>query len=314
MIDTLFAHLSPTTQLAVVAAIAFMTWGTCAALVRSLRGTTLIPAVLWSCGASAVLFATAMCTVQQRWPLGSAERLNARYLTAMFLFCPVMSVLGARRPHHLAWQWIVVSLIAVLGLPVAEAYVVQRGAAVKIHDARSYFLAAMIVACLLNYVPTRFGGAAVAVAGAQLILVSEHMPGWRRVAGQSDELVACFLVGLACGLGWVCRSVAWSESADTRAWRRYRDAFGTLWALRMQDRMNHYAEMYRWPFHLRWSGFVRYAPVDSEAENPMAENPAPDPSKTGVAYELSDEMRQSWWSLLRRFVDSSWIPADRPRG
>ena len=92
------------------------------ALARRLRGTTLSAALAW-----AVVAVFAIGTVEffhacGSIVTGSGVQITLRYVAAITTFCPVMAVLGAKRPQHRAWQLIVVSLWCVLALPAAESF------------------------------------------------------------------------------------------------------------------------------------------------------------------------------------------------
>jgi hypothetical protein len=90
---------------------------------------------------------------------------------------------------------------------------------------------------------------------------------------------------------WKGRRTTASDGYD-RLWIDFRDAFGLLWALRVQERVNAAAAMYGWPFMLVWSGFV-----ETESGQPIA----------AFSPETEKALRQNLKGLLRRFVSPEWI-------
>jgi hypothetical protein len=71
-------------------------------------------------------------------------------------------------------------------------------------------------------------------------------------------------------------------------WRDFRDSFGTVWGLRVMERMNASAKMYDWPVALEWSGFTNRDSSQGDVHPPAA---------------VEDSLR----TLLRRFVSPGWI-------
>ena len=89
------------------------------------RGSTAVPAALWSAAAST---AFAMTILQQATvELDVATMGIYRVVFAALSVCPVMSLLGAKRPQYGVWQFIVGSLAAVLALPAVSAVLIHPG-------------------------------------------------------------------------------------------------------------------------------------------------------------------------------------------
>ncbi len=210
---------------------------------RSLRGTTLVAARWWAVVAAALTVGVEGCLWAS--PIAADRQMTLRYIAAAATFCPMMAVLGAKRPQNGPWQMIVFSLWLILVLPAAEAYFVRRGAAVQIHDVRGWFLWALIGLGCLNYVGTRHGFASVIVAAGQVLLFSEHLPllhhsiaSWRPPCAYTFFLIAVVL--------------AWSHGSRRPLsvdliWTRFRDHFGVFWSFRIAERFNSEAESQTWP-------------------------------------------------------------------
>ena len=247
---------------------------------RRLRGTTLTAACAW-----ATISTLCLAGIAFLGPGPTAIRFSLLATT----FCPLMAVLGAKRPQDKGWQWVVASLWAVLVWPAGQAVLV-RSESLHLFVAWKLFLAGLILLGPLNYLPTRFWSASLLVALGQIVLLGEYL--WQvpteSAAWLPSAAAACFAVA-ALIVGWSCRSRRRSEknqgplAAHTRRWRDFRDAYGAFWALRILGRVNQTAELCDWPLHLTWAGFEQ----SSEKEPTM---------------EQLAEVDQTMSTLLRRFT------------
>src|SRR5947209_8046571 len=109
--------------------------------------TTLRPALAWASAGWAA------------WLLALATRSDlAAYVALGLSGCAGVAVLGARRPGVGAWNFVVAGLLAVVLLPLAEGALV--GTPVQLGTFRNAFLAGLVGTTVVNYLPTRLGGAA----------------------------------------------------------------------------------------------------------------------------------------------------------
>ncbi|MDX1945676.1 MAG: hypothetical protein SFU86_09710 [Pirellulaceae bacterium] len=267
-----------------------------AALVRgrfALRETTLLPAWWWTvaalfaCGGTEI--ATALVPADDGWlaPL--------RFTAAGLTLCPIVAVLGAKRPQHHAWNFVVLAFWGIMVLPVAETFLLQRGQRLEIGDARGWFLWPLILLGPINYLPTRRWLAALFVLAGQILLFSEYLPLVSRPLFAGQQLAALLLVVLALWLPKTASRPA--ANPYDRLWRDFRDEFGLFWALRLQERANFVSQANGWPFELAWSGLV-----DSATRVSM----------TQVDPAITPTLRTTLQGLLRRFVSARWI-AERLR-
>ena len=252
---------------------------------RQLVGTTLIGPRNW------LVLALVLNLLTEKWLQGNAAvepgMITAlRFVAATALFCPTVSVLGAKRPQHQAWHAIVFSLWVVLALPAAEGYFVRHSAALEVHDARGWFLWILIAVGLFNYLPTRHGLAASCGAAAQALLLSAHLPLWRAAVGPIGRNVAFALIAAALALV-VWRSCRRDPVGLNRVWTDFRDAYGTVWSLRVMDRLNQTSRLAKWPISFGWQGIVS-APAAQQAEY-----------QAGVLRAMR--------TVLRRFVSDAWM-------
>jgi len=220
-----------------------------------------------------------------------ATLVNLRLAASLTTFCPMVALLGAKRPQHHAWQLIVLSLWMVLVLPVAEAHFAGRGAAARMHDARGWFLLVLIVIGVANYTATRFWPSCWLVAVGQVMLLADQLPILRHTTSLTERLAGVVCLGLAVALvriGWPGRVVR-SEATADRIWIDFRDWFGMLWSLRIAQRLNQSAAGRGEIVRIGWTGL-----------EPHDENG--DPSTASV---LGYEERMC--RLLLRFVSRDWL-------
>lgn len=263
---------------------------------RNLAGTTLVAALAWAC---AMLLGLVLLVFI---PGGRALATTTMLLT----FAPPMAVLGAKRPQHWAWQFIVLSLLVVLALPELEA--LAWGGRAQWHPARQWFLAALVVMSVSNYLPTRNAPAALLYGAAQVALAADYLP-WLAAleslstAGPTRHAVALALMSAALAtvyLGaWLDRA---PRSTIDRQWIDFRNAYGAAWGLRVMERFNATALQSGWSRRLSWHGLV---PLPHEGE------PACPPEETDRGVLVAG-LR----SLLVRFVSPEWLarrvaPGDR---
>jgi hypothetical protein len=258
---------------------------------RPLGETTLLPAWGWMVAAASTWTVVEAAAVLS--PAGSNWIAPARLAAAGLSFCPVVAVLGAKRPQHQAWSFVVLAFWAVVMLPAAEAFFLQRGDRLALGDARRWFLWILLLVGPINYVPTRQWAAAISLAAGQFLALSEHLPLVRQTLFREQYLVG---LALACGAVLAGRvETARSNSAANPydwLWLDFRNLFGLFWALRLQERVNAVAHTSGWPLWLAWSGLR-----DTEQSRPVTTiDPATEPT-----------LRTSMKGLLRRFVSNQWI-------
>jgi hypothetical protein len=270
---------------------------------RGLRGTTLRAAWCWTVLA-VVAIAAAELVVALPQLNRDADAETVRFAAAVLVFCPTIAVLGGKRPQNTAWQFIVLTLWAVLALPAFEIWMRGRGEALAIDPVRSWFLLLLIAVGVVNHLPTRFGLAAAQFAAAELLLLWTHIP----LAGLAELQPPVWLAMLLLSASfWTARlraeraPVAPPTSRDvvelcswSFAWRDFRDWFGTVWGVRVMERVNATVEMDDCPITLEWNGFVW------RGERPPADNPEELMRTRNLA-------EQALRALMRRFVSAEWI-------
>lgn len=255
---------------------------------RAIGETTLAAAWWWSI-ATLTFLAIVLSALYAGW-VKPAWREPLRFVAAVGLFCPLMSLLGAKRPQDRAWNFIVLSLWIVLAMPAAEAAFLQRGRPLEIHGARGWFLWALIGIGLVNLLPTRFWLNSLLLASGHVLLLARYLPLIERPWIASADLTGFAVMILALGLATMNRRHQPEHGLD-RVWLDFRDSFGTLWGLRVVQRVNAVAQASEWPIMLHWFGFFG---LETEGLDKL-------PPETRRALE------QTLRNLLRRFVSEQWI-------
>jgi hypothetical protein len=259
---------------------------------RGLRGTTLSAPALWAVAAA---LGVAVVEASLAWPGPALDPMSAslwRYAAAAGTFCPLMGVLGAKRPQDRGWQWVVLSLWIILLVPAMQAVAARSGHRLELYGAWQLLLAALIAMGLLNYLPTRFALAAVLFAIGQSLLLGRYLvsinandQGWRIVglalilaAAAAAIVIARWRIGAGAD-GGESSSIARSNAR----WFVFRDGWGAFWGLRVMQRVNQTAELSGWPVRLEW--WDGFAPVNDETRDP----------------QMAAQIQQTLDSLLRRF-------------
>jgi hypothetical protein len=258
------------------------------------RGTTLVAPWTWAAFSTSAVAGTELAAGLAG--LGAGWILPLRTIAAMSTFCPLMAVLGAKRPQDRAWQFVVLALWAVLCLPAAEGWLFGAGEPQETHPARAWFLLVLVGVTAVNYLPTRYWFSSLLFSAAQIAVLSAYLPfGGRGFPGAAGPLLGLAL-SLAAAAAAVFGPAAARRARDPldRAWLDFRDRFGTLWALRVAERINASARMYGWPTHLRWTGFVHG-------------DAAPGDNHPRLQGKLEPAIALGLRNLLRRFVSDAWL-------
>ncbi len=293
-----------TPRMTIVGAMELASWVACAeasvlglllasGLVR-LRGTTLMAPCVWAIVSIVSLAIVAVVVGNQGEEAGGIGLSALHFAAAATTLCPLMAVLGAKRPQNHAWQWVVLTLWIVVVWPAAQAVLAPTGLRVELFIAWKLFLMGLVVVGLLNYLPTRFGLAAWLVAAGQVALLDNYLWQWGVAVPQWTLAVGlgCFLAAAVIMSALPPKNGGQAEPENgtpltefDRSWKAFRDAYGALWALRILARVNQTAEFSDWPMRLTWSGFSM---LDTEEiAQPSAEQ--------------LDQLRQTIATLLRRF-------------
>jgi hypothetical protein len=155
----------------------------------------------------------------------------------------------------------------------------------------------LVMVGVTNYLPTRFGVAAGWLALGFLLeylgLTRDDWPESRRAglwAWSSWTIVAA-----AWSARWSAARVPSARTDLERLWFWFRDLWGVVWALRIQDRFNRTGESKGWPVRLGWFG------LEPAACDPgtTVEQPA---EATSVSLADPPDAEALFRGLIRRFA------------
>ncbi|MFO0908445.1 MAG: hypothetical protein U0794_08800 [Isosphaeraceae bacterium] len=228
------------------------------------------------------------------------------YLAVLSTLAASITVLNARRPGGGAWAILMGLLVLVFLIPWLEGAGLRRGwgglERLRLDSPWNIFFGLVVIAGVTNYLPTRYGPAAVWIGfgcGLEYLALS----GWIVDPSQRARIwsVAPWCLGMA---AVVADSIGAKPPASTSVeslWLWFRDRWGVVWALRVQDRFNRTAELQGWPFRLGWEGLTRESP------------------QTDVDEKALDGALDTLCGLLRRFASVGCLeraarPGDEGRG
>lgn len=252
-------------------------------------GTTLVAPARWT---AASLVFLGVVEILPHFVVLAESTLHAwEYAAASFTLCPLMAILGAKRPQNIGWQWIVLSLWGVLLLPVVEMLILWRGGELDEGPARRWFLVILLGVGCSNYLLTRFWFAAGMATAGQLLILSRYLP-WTLPDGEHYFAIGNGLIAGAIACAWWQTRRSAAKSNWDAVWIDFRNAYGLVWSLRVLERVNTTNKLAGLSSELTWFGF----------SSPDAAEETPTPQ------ELASR-EKTMRTLLRRFVSRAWIDA-----
>lgn len=204
---------------------------------RANRATSLSFALLWA-AAAWTAWGVALADIEDR---------DRTFIALSLTACAGVAVFGARRPHVLAWNGVVVGLLAVMLLPMLERLVISVE---SFNIERTVFLAAVVGVSVINYLPTRFLMAALSLGAGCALALGRLIS--RSALTPFDGALQIALFALTPWLAWFSPSLR-RDGFDTQ-WRAFRDRFGLVWGLRVLDQFNRAAANAGLAVRLTWAG------------------------------------------------------------
>ncbi len=265
---------------------------------RRTWGTALRGAVVWSFLGIALAAIGQVHALTVPLETGRPWTGHATYLSSLTMMAAMISVFNARRPGSGAWAILMGMLVLVFLIPWLEGSgLVRPGQALgrlRLETPWTIFYVLIVLAGVTNYLPTRYGLAS-AVLGISLGL--EYLGLTRQ--GWSVERRAWIWSVVPWGFvaaAWLAGMSLWKSGESTsrleRLWLWFRDHWGVVWTLRVQERFNRAAVSAKWPIRLEWQGLAR---VTTEQQD--------------VVEKIPDAALATLKSLLLRFADSGRLDA-----
>jgi hypothetical protein len=289
-----------------IAALTAAAWGWCRGR-KAVAGTTLLAAWRWGLAALGMSLVAAVAGALEAVSPGGIDHLW--YAACVLWLCPAVAVLGARRPGSAAWSgFVMVPLLLMLEWPVSGVALaswisgVSKGPLFETLTLDWPELIGWLVVLGLgtgNYLMTRRGGAVLGGAAGVLALLWP-LSGSLLAGAWPDHVRLCGTVALAVALWWAGPrgSVLGPEpDADRRrrlerAWDDYCQAYGLVWAVRVEARVNEELARLEGGGTLGPGG-VRFAEEDLVGEE----------VRDAVYRRAESTLRWLWG----RFVDEAWV-------
>lgn len=261
----------------------------------TLRDSTLVIPWLWAVAAFGLITSSVLYAAFLLDDRLATAYMATHYLAACGTLCPFVALIGAKRPQHAAWSFVIIALWCVFALPAAEVLLLQPGQLLEVNSFRSWFLLALLLAELCSFLFTRYALSCLLLVVGQVIWLADWLPWGRWIPmGAFDwELMGLLCAGTAIVTAQVV-SLRQTRAANEfdRLWFDFRDAFGLFWSLRLIERVNDTAQQAGWDFDLGWSGFRTKSKFE-----PLSKLPP----------ETETALRNCLQGLLRRFVSREWI-------
>jgi hypothetical protein len=293
----------------IAAASAAMAGGLAAFGMIRVRGSTAVPAAAWSVAACLAL-AAEMAMRSAGGLADPAAAAAARLAVVAVAVCPAMSLLGAKRPQHGVWQFIVATLAFVLVMPAISARLMRPGSLPDVHLIGRFFMPVLVLVGWLNFAGTRRVLPASCVAIGQILLMRGFLPGARPDAagGMGLDALAAVLFAAGALLATIQTLAAAGRPAPPAAgplaaaidpaFVALRDTLGAAWALRLAEAFNALATTRGWPCRLRFGGI-------DETSDVSGGEPRCGTSCETTAWHA--DAVHAFRALARRFVDDGWL-------
>jgi|GEM_PF-350406 len=263
---------------------------------RGAQRTALRPSVCWSALALLLALGAQLAAFLEPFEGGKPIAGHWVYLAALATLAALVSVLNARNPGSGAWAILMALLVLVFLIPwlggpglARKAHGLER---LQLETPWNYFYLLLLITGITNYLPTRFGFAALILgSGLACEYLALTRPEFR--VSHGPWLWSLFPWTLALSTwGALCSELQSARSTQSRlerTWFWLRDHWGVVWGLRLQERFNQSAERLGWPIRLGWFGLTSAQGSDQ------------------ASLELPAAADSVLRGLLRRFADEDRI-------
>ena len=273
-----------------------------------MSGTTLSSTWWWA------VLSIAMLTVDSVFQV-FPDLLQINYASAFhnlavtLLVVPFIDVLGARNPGHRSWPWFVIlPLIVLFQWPVAsQLWSPQPDVPIELPGPMVAGFLLVLTMGAGNYFGTGNTLAMILTVAAS-ILALIPLTSWGQWPAPWCSLAAMLLLVLAGVLVRVRyvdqRSLTTQNDKEEHLnaiaiWLDFRDLYGIVWAKRVMDRFNQFAQREKWEIELTLDGFVHKKTANTvQPDDRLAEH---------YVEHLPDRCQEILLWLLKRFVQPSFV-------
>jgi hypothetical protein len=243
-----------------------------------LRSTTLVSPIAWSMVAVSSIAIAEVVLFFPPMPGVTSWQSLVRYIAGTLTLLPTIAILGAKRPQALVWNYIVVSLWIVLIMPALEVLLLKPEQTFEIYAFGPWMISALIFYTAIHYAGTGMTVTGLLVAAAQALYLADHLPAFPFDSDYRARVLASLFLLIAAS--WATYSLLRRGAADEFGllWSRFKNGYGTAWALRIIQRLDELQARHDWSVRLGWYGVQ--------------------PTRDGAT---ADEMRQDRKALARAF-------------
>lgn len=266
---------------------------------RATSGTTAESPRRWC------LLAIIACTVTAVLRISCDDiRLGSglQYFAAVMLLTPFVSVLGARQPGANAWPWFVVlPMTVVLQWPsLTELSAGNADSPIVVPTPTVIGFLFVLTMGAGNYFGTLNTTPMLAAAAGILFILSgvteivSNAPAWSFTAGCCCLAFSGLLIP---GHFFVLHPHdSTDEVRHAALWKDFRDIYGIVWAKRLMDRINLFAQRESWSVEMTLDGFQQ-RDIGADEASVTPETPAEVPDRAVIVL--------CW--LMKRFVDHDFL-------
>ncbi|MCP4788115.1 MAG: hypothetical protein GY903_13360 [Fuerstiella sp.] len=272
------------------------------------RATTAAGARNWAIVAIVACLVTAACRLDITL---ATPRVGSvlQYLSAVLLLTPLIQIMGARRPGVTAWPWFVVlPLIVILQWPAASEVMGDTSdAAIQIPSPTVLGFLLVLLMGSGNYFGTACTSSMLCgAAGVTMIVLP--VTEWAAFSNEWFFPLGCGMLAIAAALlprRFFCHDT--STVPSSQLWSDFRDLYGMVWAKRVMDRVNQFAEREHWDVRMTLDGF---AAVPAATEGMGTSQGDSLPAAHGLQTSPTIPAERSWQVLcwvLRRFAEPEFL-------
>lgn len=232
----------------------------------SLRGLTARSATGWAAAACLAVMASISMRLLSDIPVGFTSGTQA--IGAALLLAPLVDILGARNPGHRVWPWFVtVPMIFVLQWPTAF-HLLSEGpdspVAISL-PATGGFLLVLVMGTGNHLATSNHFACLIGAAGILLFILP--VTEWGAWPGDTYCLAASICLAIAVLLIEGRIKATGDATGHEQLWVDFRDIYGLVWARRVMDRINQFAEREKWSVVMTLDGFRSRSESEEVSDN-----------------------------------------------